>query len=480
MKRREFLIGSASVIGSALPGVAGAASRPCPPATVRVTGGNQVSANCTNATAEQDWLDRATAASVLWAHDFRQRAEVDNFRQSQDAVNLEGQLVKQGRSTDKAGLGYHTCLWGTDSIPGTNGKSLLTFAPKAFGPGKYFESENSFSKSIDLSTKDIYSKVGASPIRLTSQQLCFLEMIGGGGWNRPFAPVEMKDGSLPPDRARNDSVPRVKWDPNDVYQFSYFTDTKRGFFVHRDYASAAQYSNGEVLGNEFWLQFRVKMSAGRFDPRDDVSGLIADNVVRNSAFPNSYGKQFPPPGKLAFIHKPKGAEQEIVPISGQPDPEWFYPNTYPFRWYGKYGEMSAQFRLDSNPQVTSIQPASPWERTCALGADVTKPDSCWFWPVSEWVTVLVHIRPGRQNTRVDGGNNDTLIEFKVARWGETSYTTVYRANRGLVYSEDGMPFGFSLLSLNCYFNNVPSFRHISHTYSQIVLSSEEIPCPQVY
>jgi hypothetical protein len=262
---------------------------------------------------------------------------------------------------------------------------------------------------------------------------------------------------------------------------SNFGAANRGYFLHPDYGTPDQYASGHVLGNEFWIQFRIKLSAGRHQPRNDPSGGRADFSVNDPRYPLSTGKEFPPAGKLAFIHKFNGAEQEIIPISGTSGPQYWWPNNPPFRWYGKYGGMNDAVPRAANPSQSTIQPTSPWDATCLIGADGTQPNVCWSWPENEWVTLLAHIRPGRHNATVDGGNNDTLIEFKVARWGETEYTTVYHANRGVVYSKgDGNPLGYALLSLNCYYNNVPSFVRIEQIYTQVILSKQEIPCPKAY
>jgi len=46
MKRREFIAGTAGLIGSVLPGIGRAQSKPCPPDRVQVAGGTSVSTSC--------------------------------------------------------------------------------------------------------------------------------------------------------------------------------------------------------------------------------------------------------------------------------------------------------------------------------------------------------------------------------------------------------------------------------------------------
>lgn len=46
MKRREFLVGSAGVLGASIPWVAGAQSKPCPPPSTQVAGGSSATTTC--------------------------------------------------------------------------------------------------------------------------------------------------------------------------------------------------------------------------------------------------------------------------------------------------------------------------------------------------------------------------------------------------------------------------------------------------
>ena len=84
MKRRDFLITSAGLTGSMLPVLT--LGRPCPPATLSVDGGSTATTACVQGDAEADWLLRSgqdagnPQPGVVWFHDFRSDAEVNNFR----------------------------------------------------------------------------------------------------------------------------------------------------------------------------------------------------------------------------------------------------------------------------------------------------------------------------------------------------------------------------------------------------------------
>jgi hypothetical protein len=79
MKRRDFLA-TAALAGAGVPALLRAASRPCPPPTLAVQGGQSVSTPCGNANANADWLARSTGPGVMWAHNFDSAAEVGRFR----------------------------------------------------------------------------------------------------------------------------------------------------------------------------------------------------------------------------------------------------------------------------------------------------------------------------------------------------------------------------------------------------------------
>jgi hypothetical protein len=84
MKRRDFLAGSAGLIGTGIPLISKAQVLPCPPSSLSIDGGTSSNTLCGSAAAdaEADWLSRISGSGVVWFHDFRSEAEVDNFRWS--------------------------------------------------------------------------------------------------------------------------------------------------------------------------------------------------------------------------------------------------------------------------------------------------------------------------------------------------------------------------------------------------------------
>lgn len=80
MKRRDFLVTTATMAGAAIPGVGFGQSKPCPPPSMSAAGGGTASTPCASPTAAADWASRIAGAGVVWYHNFDSKAEVDAFR----------------------------------------------------------------------------------------------------------------------------------------------------------------------------------------------------------------------------------------------------------------------------------------------------------------------------------------------------------------------------------------------------------------
>ncbi len=80
MKRRDFIIRTASGASLILPVIRAGAAVPCPPSPVMVGGGTSASTTCNATTAAADWNARISGAGVVWHHNFDKAAEVDAFR----------------------------------------------------------------------------------------------------------------------------------------------------------------------------------------------------------------------------------------------------------------------------------------------------------------------------------------------------------------------------------------------------------------
>jgi hypothetical protein len=120
-------------------------------------------------------------------------------------------------------------------------------------------------------------------------------------------------------------------------------------------------------------------------------------------------------------------------------------------------------------------------------------NACWEWPKDEWVTVLVHVIPGRDNDAYYGANpstgltpwpyHDMTIEAWVARKGATAYTKVYEQfNLAWDYYSSGRhPAAFNKIGPTAYMNSgavpQPAVAGWSHKFTQLIFSKQFIPCP---
>ena len=201
MKRRDFLIQSAA--GAMLPILGRAA--PCPPPTLGVQGGTTANTLCGSASAdaEADWISRSTGPGVVWSHDFRSAAEVDQFRWSGGV----------GSDPNNTGRPFQCNHITTDGITG----------------GGCLEMYNNGTGS------------------------------DATHWIRPFAPLAAGgNGKTTDDPAAGGSIPLRTWafqqGQANHNQFPY------GWYGH------SQYLNNDPThfdGTEFWLQYRVKRDIRR-------------------------------------------------------------------------------------------------------------------------------------------------------------------------------------------------------------------------
>ncbi|MCC7182302.1 MAG: hypothetical protein IT509_01865 [Rhodocyclaceae bacterium] len=80
MKRRDFLVTTATMAGAAIPGITLGQTKACPPPSVGVQGGTSATTPCSTPSAAADWLARISGSGVVWHHNFDSKAEVDAFR----------------------------------------------------------------------------------------------------------------------------------------------------------------------------------------------------------------------------------------------------------------------------------------------------------------------------------------------------------------------------------------------------------------
>lgn len=235
MKRRDFLIASASLAGAAVPTVVAAQTKPCPPPSVSADGGGSASTQCAAAgDAEADWVRRRTGPGVVWAHDFRSDAEVNRFR-------WHGGI---GNDPDNTGDGNCRRIT-TDGI--TGGGCL----------------------ELDVPT-------------------------GGrcrGVWLRPFSPLTGATNGLgTDDPAAGGSLARLDW--NVVQGRDTAGRWTNGYYAHNDYHNHATRGipgGWGHDGNEFYIQFRGKIPASRYttgNPGGKFAGVMITGNGTSHITPN--------------------------------------------------------------------------------------------------------------------------------------------------------------------------------------------------
>jgi hypothetical protein len=412
MKRRDFLVRTAGAAGALVPALTMGQTRPCPPPSLSVSGGTTANTSCVPANAEADWVARSTGEGVVWAHDFRSPSEVDAFRWQGGIGNVPNNALSDGSCRHIT----------TDGI--TGGGCL----------------------EINIPT-------------------------GGtarAGWWRPMSAIRAGDnGKTADDRAANGTLPKRAWNASNTNQTYLF---RTGYYGHSDYHAQVPTWQGQSNiwdGTDFYLQFRVKMPASRWQPV------------------NPYN----PYGKLMFIDVTGETGDGEIVIQSSDAGQQYWRKTTPFRMYTSRGSNPNSFI--SHPQGagqgSTLLPGSPYASTCTIGGDVKAENACWEWPTDEWVTVLIHVIPGHRNDGViyetdlsKWPNKDFGIQVWVARFGQTSYTKLFdKLNLAWYYASDLHPLGaFNSICPSGYMNGVNAVLGWYHRYDQIIFSKQIIPCPQ--
>jgi hypothetical protein len=400
MKRREFLKTTVGLTGSLLPAFADAA-KPCPPSSFSVGGGTGVQSNCVAAgDLEADWLARSRGAGVVWAHDFRTDAEVNNFiKAPNDLVIGVHHPSLMAHRTTADGITGGGCLevlnigstmakpiTASDTrIELTDARDFPAVASRAAAYEVTIQSAVPRMKEVvlvvgkqDNALLVERGRIFPEPAKFENQGKpaawaagAAVGMDSDGGWARPLSALVAGDNGLSSaDPAAGGSLKRRVFRngrslAESIYNF------RTGYYGHADYHRFYDTWNGESGvwdGDELFLQFRVKIDPRRLDPGNEGAG------------------------KLWFLHMMgKGGAQQLVMNS--PDIE-----RKRFSIFTNYGSnpnsrLTGQGEGVSDGSYQSYMPNSKWERSCVIG----NTNGCWEWPVGEWVTLLLHVKPGHDN-----------------------------------------------------------------------------------
>jgi len=434
MKRRDFLIASAGV-GTAWP-LLGRGAIPCPPPQVTV-GGATVSTACSAITQQADWVARSTGSGVVWAHNFDSASEVNQFRET------------GGYGIDPTGTG-------------SGNVSTVQWQPGGFAGGGFLR--------ISIPTG------GTS----------------NGQWSRPMSAINAGqpgtaggagNGKTTNDPAAGGAVSLHTWDSS---QRSMAYNWRKGYYANP--AVQAKYpgwplatNTGVYDGTEFYLQFRVRISASRWHTGN-------------------------PPGKLLFIDvtDQESDLQELVFRSvNNPDgiigASW--QGTNPLLMYtsrGSYANSIIDGNQDSNYNG-AIEPGGPYASSCTY-TNAHNTGACWNYPSGDWATLLLHFVPGQDNSNYTGTPpsgavsgwpyHDTTIEVWKCDPGETAYTKIFeKFNLAWFYYTDGQtsapngpngmfhPPAFNEIGPSGYMNGVAAALGWTQDFTQIIFSHQFIPAP---
>jgi hypothetical protein len=366
MKRRDFLLQSTSSAGLLLLNQAKAA-RPCPPILLEGGGGTVA---CSPQGAEEDWQARIAGPGVVWYHDFRNRAEVDNFRWTANVQN---------DPNDASGSDQGTVNWRTGD--GITGGACLETLRKA-------------------GTND------------------------GSNWWRPFSALTgAGNGRGVDDPAAAGSIALAAWAPTQGGSQTRTWD--RGWYGNPDYQDT------RFDGWDYYIQSRVKLDPHR--PEEPMGGklfyftrcdksltsqeIVTKSLHNGSAVGNS----------VFFVYRSGG-----TPLANDPP--------------GK------------------AQPNSEYTG-----------DDYWRWPFGQWVTVLYHVKGGRN------GSPDTLFQVWVDWDGSrkvNDYIKIWDQPTVALPYDGAFPFGHNAVIASGYMNGANFSQDIWQRYDQIIFSTQPIPCPR--
>lgn len=403
-------------------------------------------------TAEADWLARSTAPGVLWAHDFRHDEEFRNFHRGSP-------MPYERPRTAPAPMPYHASLVSTPFgasraiKSAARGTHLVRDVPAARkgevqvwhvadvakieepwdGEYKLLVAAREY---VLVQSRDV--REGTITVRRSSTRgyKANVTTIGSGPqgrWIRPTAsfPAGVNGKPVPDEGISNGSARRArKWNPDDPRMHGRF---REGYFGHRSYWDPAhgdaRYkdwkprtgSSNETRedaweGDEFFLQFRAKISASRFQESSPSAKMI---YIQNCTTSGQ--------GQLFWTVGPKSKRTQVPPSWPHgPHGRMFQANT-------AYGDSTAVFGA-----ILTMPPGGGLTTTTKKWADGEEeplwqqhPDSfpnaryrgagqrieAWHFPADKWVTYLVHIKPGR----------DSVIQY--------ASSTLTRPAAELVYSE---------------------------------------------
>jgi hypothetical protein len=390
--------------------------------------------SATTIAGSSNWATRSTGAGVVWAHPFTSQAEVDyHLDMANTAVNPSGTAPGGYTLNTATTFGVHHETLNAFRIVTTGTESGYGIRIRALG-GRLAADINSTQMSFDITdasqwpdpanveaayyfvaihadaTNTQYYPVGATPgskgwkecvvvrqvtgntVYLAARGCQYGESASGGGiaakafragcpvgkdvhggWGRTFMPLDAaSSGKGVADPAaggtinRRTKAARVK--------------TNDGYYADPYYATHSEFESwpsgdptGAFDGDDFWIQFRAYIDPER----------IAADV---------------PGGKFFFIDCHQGGgEQQIVGAGPTEVLLTGLPPGYPVRW-GAPASLFGNFGAEDYGPDGILQPFTNADGSISSLApgvcQTSNLSGCYPWPLGEWFTCKVHVRPG--------------------------------------------------------------------------------------
>lgn len=507
MKRRDFLTSSVALAGSAVPMLASAAARPCPPPTLNVAGGTAATGPCATGN-ESDWLLRSRGPGVVWAHDFRHASELTNFLWVNRDPKNSGLMPRIAADGPTGNCLEYVALGAVLAADFSTSATTMVIDDATYWPtGDFYFYLAAPPGGYPAKRNNMFYCPAGGRIGTTLSGLTYVSSVAGftpcspvrefwpagsiaghhveQTWNRPFAAFASPGNGLPTDDPANGVTRRV-WSPiaatsgNSLYGYGWYgrPEYQATYATWQPTSASGVPQGGPRVGpwdgDEFYIQFRVKIDRRFWDHH--IPAADTDTTWTH---------------KLLFIQSQSTVPQQLVPYLASNN-RYNIPatRTAPFQWY----TTQAGRQLTENPQGTgSYQPGSSYAATAQYAASNQPAGSAWEWYDGEWVTVLIHVRPGLHWNRATNpsaaGVRNTVLEVKVARDGEP-YTTVFSQN------DQAISFGSTNDSQGEFFDALPGYcafiptmylnvdlgatppkKSYYHRFTQVIFSKQPIPAP---